>query len=141
MGFRKRVEKIQTGQVPLGIPIQKIRIINVGTSTYAVSRGESGALFTTRGSTSSGCTFTLPPLEGGLFFYFFNGVNFNLTVQGENDNELLAFNDLDADNVRYVTANERVGGGFLLVCDGTLWHAFAMIYGQGLTAQTILVKT
>lgn len=140
MGLRKRIEKVLTGRVPGGIPILKMRIINK-TGDYTVKPGESGSLFSTRGASGS-VNFTLPALEDGLFYWFFNGALATvMQVTGANNNELIAFNDVDADNVKYQTGNERAGGGFLLVCDGTLWHAFAFAYGLGATAQTVTVTT
>ncbi len=139
MGFRNRLQKVVTGQVPLGVPMRKMRLINK-TASYTVLRGESGSMFTTRGA-GVAVQFTLPALEDGLFFYFFCAANQNLNVAAAVAGEVIAFNDDTANIVHYNTLNEKVGGGFLLICDGTKWHAFAMSYGLGATAQTVSIST
>lgn len=139
MGLRRRIQKILLGQVPLGIPTQKMRIITK-TANYTVLRTESGAMFTTFGATGA-VQFTLPALEDGLFFYFFCAAAQNLNVAAAVASQLIVFNDLNANIVHYNTASEKAGGGFLLVCDGSKWHAFAMAYGLGATAQTVSITT
>ena len=94
----------------------------VKTASYTVTPKDFGTVLTNRGATAA-VTFTLPAADAannGEWVLFYNVANYNLIVAGA-DEGLVAFNDLTADSLGYETTNEKIGGAFLAVSDGTSW--------------------
>ena len=114
----------------------RMNILNK-TADYAVLASESGTWFTNVGATG-GVNYTLPTKADGLVYWFFNCVDFELMVTSDVADTMATFNDLTADTIAYTQASEHVGGGFMLVCDGTSWLASPLL---GAHTQTIAVVT
>jgi hypothetical protein len=77
---------------------------------------------TTRGAGGE-IVFTLPAAaqsRQGAMVWFFNVADQNMKISGV-DGELVVKNDLTANDVSFETSSEKIGGGFLAVCDGTSW--------------------
>lgn len=111
----------------------------VKTADYTVLAEESGSFFITTGATAA-VNFTLPAItDGPWVFFFFNVVDFNMTVTAETADTLNAYNDAAADSVAYSTASEKIGGGFLAWCDGTTAGVVALL-GDG-RYQTVTIAT
>ena len=111
------------GDLPLG---QRVRT-DTQTANYTVTALESGTHFNNRGA-SALVVFTLPALAAGLYYLFTNSVLAqDLRVSTPNAGEMVAFNDIAANEIAYNTANERAGGGFYAVSDGTDWIVMQLI--------------
>lgn len=109
------------------------------TADYTVLATESGSIFTTTGATAA-VNFTLPAISTGPWiFYFLAGADVNMTVTAETADTMVTFNDLAADSVAFSTASEIIGGGVMVVCDGTT--LFAIQLGRGGHAQTLTIAT
>lgn len=92
------------------------------TASYTVTAADMGKTFTTRGATGA-ITFTLPAASdalNGAEVRFLNVADQNMIVAGA-DEELVVLNDLTADSIAFQTSSEKIGGGFLALCDGTSW--------------------
>ena len=110
--------------------------VSAKTANHSVTNGESGTVFTTQGA-GGAVHFTLPAVEAGLWYIFLAYENQDMYVVPPSVDTLVTFNDLAADNVAYATANMKVGGAFLVFCDGTEWIALAL----GNPGATITVNT
>lgn len=96
--------------------------VRAKTSSYTVTSDDFGSVLTTRGA-GGAITFTLPApsaLNKGEWVLFYNVANQNMIVTST-DESLVTFNDLTADAVAFQQANEKIGGAFLAVSDGTSW--------------------
>ena len=113
--------------------------IQAKTADYTVVLpNDNGSFFTTRGATGA-IIFTLPAVTAGAesaCVWFFNAVNQNMTVNST-ANEMMTFNDLDADGVAFSTTSEKVGACVMAVCDGTSW----LICPMAEETQTMTVTT
>lgn len=91
------------------------------TSSYTLTTSDFGKVFTTRGA-GGAITFTLPAASGnsGEWFEFYNVANQNMILAAA-DEGMVCFNDLTADAIAFQTTNEKIGGGFRAICDGTSW--------------------
>lgn len=100
------------------------------TAAYTCLAKESGTCFTTEG-TAGNVTFTVPAVatSEGIVYWFANMENFNLVVTAP-AGTLCCGNNAAATSVSFATADNKVGSGFMVVCDGTLWYAFPY-RGQG----------
>jgi len=101
--------------------------VAVKTSSYTITTDDFGTIFTTRGATEE-VEFTLPSAAStnkGEWVLFVNAANQNMAVSGA-EAGLVAFNSLIADNVSLRTDNERIGGAFFAVSDGTSWIVLAL---------------
>lgn len=124
------------GQIPALAWTPKV---TAKTTSYTVLAAESGTIFTTTGATAA-LTFTLPAISDGPFvFYFLSGADVAMTVTAETVDTMVTFNDLAADSVALSTASEIIGGGVMVVCDGTTLFAFQL--GVGGHRQTLSVAT
>jgi hypothetical protein len=96
--------------------------VAVKTSDYTITTDDFGTIFTTRGAAAE-VEFTLPSAAStnrGEWVLFVNVANQNMSVAGA-EAGLVVFNSLTADNISLRTDNERIGGAFLAVSDGTSW--------------------
>lgn len=94
---------------------------------YTIVATDTGTVFTTRGATGA-IVFTLPAVTSSFtnfVCWFFNAVDQNMTIQST-ANEMMTFNDLDADAVAFTTSSEKVGASVMVVCDGTSWLIMPM---------------
>ena len=108
------------------------------TSDYTVVDGDDGKLFTTRGA-GGAVIFTLPAASAarkGMSVRFFNAVDQNMTINAT-ANEMITFNDVDADGIAFSTNVEKAGAAVEAVCDGTSWLMFLMTE----ETQTVTVTT
>lgn len=105
-----------TGSIPYLAWTPRVR---VKTADYTVLAEESGTVFTTTGATAA-VNFTLPAIaDGPFFFIFLNGADQNMTITAQTADTLVAYNDLTADSIALSTASEKIGGGMMVICDGT----------------------
>ena len=104
---------------------------------YTCKESESGTVYTTEGATTD-VEFTLPAVSGldGTVFWFINAEDVEMLVTAP-DETLVAFNDATADGISYTTASNQVGGGFMIVCDGTFWHAGCFRGTEGATITVV----
>ena len=96
--------------------------VKAKTASYTVTPADFGTVLTTRGA-GGAITFTLPAASAvnkGEWVLFVNVANQNLIVAGA-DEELVVFNDLTADAIAFQQANEKIGGAFLGISDGSSW--------------------
>ena len=115
------------------------RTVVAKIADYTVAVGDSGKLFTTVGATGT-VTFTLPAASAtftGYDLYIVCGAAQTLTVATATADTLVTLNDAAADSVSLSTASEKIGGGFHVFCDGTLWFALPLTE----ETQTITVAT
>jgi len=120
------------------VTLSRTRFGNVTakTANYTVTSGESGSIFTNQAATAA-VVFTLPAQATGLWYIFANVEAQDITIAADTADTMAAYNDVTADNVALSTANEKVGGAFLVFSDGTNWVALPMGYdGQTQTVGT-----
>ena len=92
------------------------------TANYVVTQEESGTHFDNVGA-GAVVVFTLPALADGLEFWFHAAVLAqDLVVSSPGANTMVVFNDIAATQIAFNTTNEKAGGVFHVVCDGSLWH-------------------
>jgi len=88
------------------------------SGNYTVKVYESGTMFTATGA--GGVIFTLPAAAPkGAHFYFYNAGTGDMTVTGSGN--LVTVNNAAATSVAYSTTNEKTGGAFHVVGDGSSW--------------------
>jgi hypothetical protein len=102
---------------------QQMLRVQTKTADYTVTLADSGTYFTTHGDTGA-IVFTLPvtPTKGA-YYYFFQSVDQNLSVNAGVADTMKAFNDLDADGITLVTGSNLIGGLFFVFGDGYFWNA------------------
>lgn len=108
------------------------------TADYTITDADDGKLFTNRGAAGA-VIFTLPAVTAarkGMTVYFFVVADQNVTINAT-ANEMVTFNDLDADGIAFSTATELIGAAVMAVCDGTSWLMFLMTQ----ETQTVTVTT
>lgn len=96
-----------------------------GVTSYTLTSADYGAYMSTTGATDA-TTFTLPDpaICPGESFEFFNAVDENMTIKaGASSHSIACFNDAAATSVVISTTNKKVGTGFRLISDGTVWCA------------------
>lgn len=116
----------QTNQFSANVTGDLRRKVVAKTSSYTLTADDMGKLFTTRGA-SGAVTFTLPAAStvAGADVVFVNVADQNMIVAGP-DEAVVAFNDLTADSVAFQTTSQKIGGGFLMISDGTSWLALPL---------------
>jgi len=82
--------------------------ITAKTTAYSVTATDTGTLFHTTGASAT-VTFTLPTPVAGLEYEFFNAVNYGMKIAAASANQIITFNDVDADNVYFYTSSEKLG--------------------------------
>ena len=76
--------------------------VQTKTADYTVLETDSGTWFTTYGDTGA-IVFTLPANpKKGLYYYFFQSTNQNISVNTSAADKMVTFNDLDADGITSV---------------------------------------
>ena len=108
-------------------------------SDYTVTAADNNRIFTMQGAAGA-VNFTLPAIDRGLRFRFFNEANQNMTVTAATADTMVVFNDLAADSIAYSTANERIGGSIEVIAnaDETKWLVFNNL---GAETQTPTIAT
>lgn len=110
--------------------------VQVKTADYTVTEADSGTLFTTTGDANA-INFTLPTnAKAGLVYFFIQSTNQNLVITAGTADTLITFNDLEADSVAAQTTNEKIGAFFMVVADGTSFHAACLSNGTTMTVAT-----
>jgi hypothetical protein len=105
-----------------------------------LTASQSGSFIVNTAATEAEINLTLPAIADGPYVFFvLNFADVNLKVTSETADTLITFNDLAADSVSYETSSEKIGGGFLCVCDGT--SVAAIPIGTGGHVQTLTVTT
>lgn len=93
------------------------------TADYTVKASESGTFFTDYGAAGT-VDFTLPAAADGLNYHFYSVAAGALKVIGAAADLMVAFNDVDANDVSFATEAEIIGAAFYVVCDGDQWYVF-----------------
>lgn len=99
------------------------------TGDYTVLSTDNNTIFTTTGAAGA-VNFTLPTLARGLRFRFFNTVDQNMVITG--DNNIVALHDAAASTLTFSTSSQKIGACVEVVANeaGTKWLAFV---GAGAT--------
>ncbi len=89
-------------------------------ANYTVLATDIGTFFY---ATTGAVTFTLPALAAGLYFWFYNTVDANMTVASAAGDDIITDGDAAADSVAFSTASHKIGGGVLVFANeaGTAW--------------------
>jgi hypothetical protein len=138
MGRQDVQQRVSRGELPGGVPQSK-RKVAAKTGDYTCVDSDSGTVFTTEGS-SADVDFTLPTTaEGaGWHAWFMNASDNEMgVISPSSGDDIIGFNDVAADSVRYTDATEQIGGGFYVVGTGTKWLVFVACHGLGATAQIV----
>lgn len=106
------------------------------TANYTVTSGESGTIFNNQGVTKE-VVFTLPVPADGLFYIFANMEDQNLVIAADASGNMVAFNDVAANQIALNTSNEKAGGAFLVWSDGAQFHVGEWMHD----AQTATIAT
>lgn len=106
------------------------------TADRTVVAADHGTLFICQGG-SGAVNFTLPAMLHGYAFGFYNAQGQNLTITSAPADKLIAYNEMDADSVALVTANELIGGGFTVY--GTSTSGLAIVIPQLWEGQTMTI--
>ena len=101
----------RTGGAVQTAPILLRSQIFTGDATLTA---EDSGSFITNQAAAGAVVLTLPAQQAGMWFIFGNVEQQDLTIAADTADTMAAFNDIAADNIGFVTANERVGGGLLL---------------------------
>ena len=105
------------------------------TADYTVLATESGTFFTNYGATAL-ITFTLPTMADGLNYWFYSVSATGLTIASANADEIVAHNDLDADDVTISETGQIIGTCFHVACDGDFWYVMPYLYEGGIVLIT-----
>lgn len=138
MSYQPKVYRAQGGnQLVVAAGGQITYDVTAKTGNYTVTTSDFSRIFTTRGAAGA-VTFTLPAASGnsGQWVEFYNLADQDMIVAGQ-DEELVCINDLTADSIKFNTANEKIGGGFRAVCDGTSW----IVVPLATETQTVVVTS
>lgn len=109
------------------------------TANYTVVASESGTLYTNRGATGT-VTFTLPAVDStwaGVYYYFICAAAQRMDLSAATAGQMVSFNDVACNTLSWQTASEILGGGFLVICDGTSW----LIFPIGEETQSLTITT
>jgi hypothetical protein len=101
-------------------------------SAYTITTGDYGAIHTNRGG--GALTYTLPtPSDAlkGVWFDFFNVAAGDTVLSCSEGLALL--NNATADTFTMGQANEEIGNGGHVVCDGSAWLVFFNIAAEAAT--------
>lgn len=94
------------------------------SAAYTFVAEDTGALFIIKAA----LTLTLPAASAafkGCHLWVFNKTDTSLTIAATAD-EMVTFNDVDADAIAFSTTSEKVGAAAHIVCDGTHWLVMLM---------------
>lgn len=101
-----------------------LRDVEAKTAAYAITPADWGKLFTNRGATGS-VTFTLPAVsavQSGFYVDFFVAADQDVVIASTAD-QMITFNDIDANAITWSTSSEKLGNAATMICDGTSWLA------------------
>lgn len=113
--------------------VSKLRI-QTKTADYTVLPSDSGTWFVTYGD-GGAIIYTLPTVPTkGLFFWFFQSVSQDITINSAAADGIITFNDLDADGV--ASTSNQAGSLFIVFADGNIWNAALISIGHSLTVTT-----
>lgn len=102
-------------------------------ANYTVTELDNNVFFTNRGA-SGAVTFTLPALpKKFLRFGFYVAADQTVTIAGAVDNQMIAFNDLDADSIAFSTSAEKLGTFVEIFGDGTNWLSIVHLPAETVT--------
>lgn len=106
----------------------------VKASSFTVLKSQCGALFRTTGAVGA-VTFTLPAIEKGLVFGFYNDVDQNMIVVRAGSNTILADGNAAATTLTFSTSSHKIGSACIVYADstGTKW----LVHNLGGTAMTV----
>lgn len=112
------------------------------TANYTLLATDNGALCTNAGA-GAAVTFTLPTLAANLSFTFFVAANQNMTVVSAEGDNMVVFNDLQADSVAFSSANKIVGASMFVRSNaaGTAWYCFPHGWNTGTNGATFTLST
>ena len=103
-----------------------------------LTASQSGSYIVNTAATEAEIVITLPAIaDGPWVFHVLNSADVTLTITAETADTLITFNNVAADGAQLATASEKIGGGFICVCDGT--SAWAIPIGTGGHVQTLTV--
>ena len=122
---------------PLGYNTLEPRMMVAKTANYTVTEADRGTHFVTDGAAGA-VNFTLPATaKKDLAFWFTNTVDQNMVVTAGTADTIITLNDVAADSVALQTANQKIGGSFKVVGNGTKWLVVPNVYsGQAVTVVT-----
>jgi len=110
-----------------------IRSVVAKTADYQVLASDHDTLFTTRGTAGS-VNFTLPTTpSAGLRYKFMNCAANNMVITSGTPDQLVTFNDLEADSITTGAGGEQIGVGFEVYGDGTGWLVFTNLPQEAVT--------
>ena len=113
-------------------------VINETALTRTVAVAENNSIFTNLGAVGT-VTFTLPTIDRGLRYRFYNStLAEDLVVVSALANTMIAFNDIAASSVALSTISQRAGSGFEIIAnhDESLWMVFGLL-GDGAVTVTV----
>jgi hypothetical protein len=96
------------GAMELELSRASMQTVTAKTSDYTVTSAETGTIFHTTGASST-VSFTLPTPAAGLWYRFFNAVDSGMRIASASANQIITFNTLEAEDVRFYTANQLAG--------------------------------
>lgn len=111
---------------------QRLKIKNL-LAAYTVTAKDTGSLLVAKAA----LTITLPAASEslkGVYVDIFNKTDTDLTIASTAD-QMVTFNDVDADAIAFSTSSEKVGAAVRAVCDGTHW--LVMIWAQETQTPTV----
>ena len=108
--------------------------VEIKTADYTITPADFGKTFTNRGD-GGAIVFTLPAVTtafSGCWVRFFIVADQDFTIASTAD-EMIAFNDVDANAIAFTTNSEQVGSSVLMLCDGTSWLAIVNLGAETAT--------
>lgn len=105
--------------------------VEAKTASYRVVPTDLGKILTNRGA-SGAITITLPNKDDilpGWNISVFVIADQNVTIASTEGDNIVAFNEADADSAAFSTAGDLIGSGARFVWDGTSWLMFPTTEG------------
>lgn len=113
---------------------QTKKIVNL-SAAYTVTIFDSNTLFTI----DTAMTLTLPAVSAALTGVFVDVIviaDVSVTIAAT-ANQMITFNDVDADAIAFSTSSEKIGASFRATCNGSFW----LIQLMTEETQTVTVTT
>lgn len=102
-------------------------VFETKTASFTATADDSGKTFLIVGATAA-VVITLPAISTGPFrFEVINGSDVDLTATAAAVDTIITYADLAADSVAFSTSSEKIGGSFVVICDGTSLFVLARI--------------
>ena len=106
---------------PNECPLMAWKYSDAKTAAYTLVESDRDILWTNSGASAS-VTFTLPTTpKKDLAFYFHVIADQNVVVSSTTT-DVIAFNNAAATSVAFQTSNEKIGGGFAIIGNGSKWQ-------------------